>query len=224
MRITLASGTEAELARPEGKQPARGLVVIPDIGSIRPLFDDLCARLSAEQGWAVCAFDVWPAARDQNIEWRLEHVGDLVDRDVMDDAIAAADATGAEEVSVIGFCMGGMYTLEGRGDRAVLESGRVLRDDPRARSLAERHARRAARRACLARSLPDDGRHRDRRSVDAIGRRRRARGRWCRCRSLRRRRTRLRPRSQPSRAPRRRCGRRLVARAHAFSRPDRSKL
>jgi carboxymethylenebutenolidase len=115
VRVNLASGTEAELARPEGTQPSRGLVVIPDIGSIRPLFDDLCARLSAEQGWTVCAFDVWPAAREQNLEWRLEHVGDLVDRDVMDDAIAAADATDAEEVSVVGFCMGGMYTLKAAG-------------------------------------------------------------------------------------------------------------
>ena len=33
----------------------------------------------------------------------------------MDDAIAAADATGAEEVSIIGFCMGGMYTLKAAG-------------------------------------------------------------------------------------------------------------
>ena len=33
----------------------------------------------------------------------------------MDDAIAAADVTGAEEVSVIGFCMGGMYTLKAAG-------------------------------------------------------------------------------------------------------------
>ena len=115
MRINLASGTEAELVRPDGAQPERGLVIIPDIGSIRPLFDDLCARLSVEQGWTVCAFDVWPAAREQNIEWRLGHVGDLVDSDVMDDAIAAADATGAEEVSIIGFCMGGMYTLKAAG-------------------------------------------------------------------------------------------------------------
>jgi carboxymethylenebutenolidase len=115
VRIHLATGTEAELARPEGRPSDRGLVVIPDIGSIRPLFDDMCARLAREQGWAVCAFDVWPAARDKDIEWRLEHVGDLVDRDVMNDAIAAADATGAEDVSIIGFCMGGMYTLKAAG-------------------------------------------------------------------------------------------------------------
>jgi carboxymethylenebutenolidase len=91
------------------------LVVIPDIGSIRPLFDDLCARLSADTGWPVCAFDVWPAARDRDVGWRLEHVGDLVDHEVMNDAIAAADDTGAEQVSIVGFCMGGMYTLKAAG-------------------------------------------------------------------------------------------------------------
>jgi dienelactone hydrolase len=115
VRITLPTGTEAELARPDDQAPERGLVIIPDIGSIRPLFDDMVARLAREQGWTVCAFDVWPAARDHDLEWRLEHVGDLVDSDVMADAIAAADITGAEQVSVIGFCMGGMYTLKSAG-------------------------------------------------------------------------------------------------------------
>jgi hypothetical protein len=66
------------------------------------------ARLSAENGWTVCVRRV-AAAREQNIEWRLGHVGDLVDQEVMNDAITAADSTGAEEVSIIGFCMGGMY-------------------------------------------------------------------------------------------------------------------
>jgi carboxymethylenebutenolidase len=112
MRITLPTGTEAELARPEGAPPSRGLVIIPDIGSIRPLFDDMCARSADANGWAVCAFDVWPEARDKPLQWRLQHAGDLDDEKVMADAIAAADATGAEKVSVIGFCMGGMYTYK----------------------------------------------------------------------------------------------------------------
>ena len=45
MRIELPSGTPAELARPEG-DASRGLVLVPDIGGLRPLFDDLCARLA----------------------------------------------------------------------------------------------------------------------------------------------------------------------------------
>jgi carboxymethylenebutenolidase len=113
MRITLATGTEAELARPAGTdQVERGLVVIPDIGSIRPLFDELCADLAEKQGWAVCSFDVWPAARGQDLDWRLANAGTLRDDVVMADATAAADVTGAEKVSVIGFCMGGMYTFK----------------------------------------------------------------------------------------------------------------
>jgi carboxymethylenebutenolidase len=115
MRITLPTGTEAELARPEGRPPDRGLVIIPDIGSIRPLFDDMCERLSREQGWVVCAFDVWPAASGKPLDWRLANAGTLHDDVVMADAIAAADATGAEKVSIIGFCMGGMYTLKAAG-------------------------------------------------------------------------------------------------------------
>jgi carboxymethylenebutenolidase len=53
MRITLPSGTEAELVAPTGAD--RGLVVIPDIMGLRPLFDDHVARLAAETGWAVIA-------------------------------------------------------------------------------------------------------------------------------------------------------------------------
>ena len=42
MRITLPSGTPAELARPSSARAGRrGLVLIPDICGLRPLFDDL---------------------------------------------------------------------------------------------------------------------------------------------------------------------------------------
>lgn len=129
MRITLSTGTEAELARPDGAPPDRGLVIVPDIGSIRPLFDDLCARLAAEQGWAVCAFDVWPAAQGKDLEWRLANAGTLRDEQVLGDAVAAADATGAGRVSVVGFCIGGMYAYKaaatGRFRRAAAFYGMV---------------------------------------------------------------------------------------------------
>ena len=52
MRITLPSGTPAELATP-ADPPARGLVVVPDIGGLRPLFDEHVDRLAADTGWAV---------------------------------------------------------------------------------------------------------------------------------------------------------------------------
>lgn len=123
MRITLPSGTPAEIARPEGA-PTRGLVVLPDIGGLRPLFDDMVARLAGDQGWVVCAVELWPGRDDlPTLADRLRAGGSLDDGRVLEDAMAAADATGVEPVGVLGFCMGGMYALKaagsGRFSRAV---------------------------------------------------------------------------------------------------------
>jgi len=123
MRITLPSGTSAEIARPDGAA-SRGLVVIPDIGSLRPLFDDHVARLASENGWVVCAFDVWGGRDDlPTLDDRLAAGGTLDDQRVLGDAVAAADETGADRVGIIGFCMGGMYAFKaagtGRFDRAA---------------------------------------------------------------------------------------------------------
>ena len=46
MRIELPSGTAAELVHPPSGPAGRGLVVIPDVMGMRPLFDDLVARLA----------------------------------------------------------------------------------------------------------------------------------------------------------------------------------
>jgi carboxymethylenebutenolidase len=121
MRIQLPSGTPAELVTVD--DAARGLVLIPDIGGLRPLFDDLCARLGAENSWTVCAPELWPGREQLTLEERLGSAASLDDADVLGDIAAAADATGAEKVGIIGFCMGGMYALKasglGRFDRAV---------------------------------------------------------------------------------------------------------
>ena len=123
MRIVLPSGTAAEIGRPAGGEPSRGLVVVPDIGGLRPLFDRLVARLADEQGWTVCAFEPWPGRERLPLPERLAEAGSLDDARVLGDAAAAAEATRCERVGVIGFCMGGMYTLKaagtGRFDRAV---------------------------------------------------------------------------------------------------------
>jgi carboxymethylenebutenolidase len=114
MRHPLPSGTPAELVVPDDP-PERGLVLIPDIGGLRPLFDDHVARLVERTGWAVCAFEPFPGLEDRPVDWRLEHAGELDDDRVLGDAVAAADATGCETVGVLGFCMGGMYTLKASG-------------------------------------------------------------------------------------------------------------
>lgn len=46
MRITLPSGTAAEIARTSDAEPTQGLVVIPGIMGMRPLFDDHVQRLA----------------------------------------------------------------------------------------------------------------------------------------------------------------------------------
>jgi carboxymethylenebutenolidase len=45
MRTELTTGTPAILVRPEG-EPSRGVVLLPDVGGLRPLFDEMCEQLS----------------------------------------------------------------------------------------------------------------------------------------------------------------------------------
>jgi carboxymethylenebutenolidase len=116
MRISFPSGTTAELAAPaDGREPSRGLVVIPDIGGLRPLFDQMCQRLADDNGWAVCAPEPWPGRESMPLEERLGAVGTLDDDLLLGDVLSAADACKADIVSVIGFCMGGMFTLKAAG-------------------------------------------------------------------------------------------------------------
>jgi carboxymethylenebutenolidase len=125
MRIELDDGTPAELAVPSGA-PSRGLVLAPDIGGLRPLFDELCARLAREQGWAVCAPEPFAGREHESVELRLGSMG-TYDRERYGAALLAAadrlEGLGAVPVGVLGFCLGGMFTLlaagTGRFDRAV---------------------------------------------------------------------------------------------------------
>ena len=118
MRITLPSGTPASLHTPDG-DVAMGLVIATDILGVRPLFDDLVERLAAEWSMAVCAVEPFPG-RDLPLDpaARMEVVAELSDDDHLRDLLEGAAATGQERVGVIGFCMGGMYTLKAaRADR-----------------------------------------------------------------------------------------------------------
>lgn len=129
MRITLPSGTSAELVRPDGTA-RMGLVLVPDIMGLRPLFDDLCARLAAEQSWVVCAPEPFAGREQLTLEQRLGHgMAELDDDRQLADIVAAAEATGVEPVAVLGFCMGGMYALKasatGRFAKAVAFYGMI---------------------------------------------------------------------------------------------------
>ncbi len=134
MRETLPSGTPVEVARPaDGRAPVQGLVLIPDIGGLRPLFDEHAARLADEQGWAVAAVEPWPGREDLPLDVRLESVGTIHDTALLADLVAAADLLGVEPVGVTGFCMGGMFTLKaagtGRFHRAVAFYGMIRTPD-----------------------------------------------------------------------------------------------
>ncbi|MEO8695043.1 MAG: dienelactone hydrolase family protein [Acidimicrobiales bacterium] len=110
MRITLASGTAAELVTvPDASV---GLVLVPDIMGLRPLFDELCARLARDNGWNVCSFELFAGNEHLDRDERMIAAKDLDDERILDDALAAATATDCGVVNIIGFCMGGMYTLK----------------------------------------------------------------------------------------------------------------
>ena len=131
MRVELSDGSTAELALPEGK-PVRGLVLLPDIMGLRPLFDEHCARLARDEGWAVCAPEPFAGKEDLALDERLATMGTYDGAGYVARIEAAADhlsALGAAPIGILGFCMGGMFTLvaagTGRFDRAVSFYGMI---------------------------------------------------------------------------------------------------
>jgi dienelactone hydrolase len=122
MRITLPSGTPAEISSPAGPS-SMGLVIAPDIFGLRPLYDDLVARLADEWQMTVCAVEPFPGLElGPEIEPRFAAVGGLDDathlRDLEEGAAAVAAAAGVERIGLLGFCLGGMYCHKAaRSDR-----------------------------------------------------------------------------------------------------------
>ena len=132
MRTTLPSGAPAELAVPPGgRTPSLGVALCPDIMGLRPLFDDLCARLAADHGWAVCAVEPWFGREELGLEERLRSP---MREHLVDDLLAAADVTGCPRTAVLGFCMGGLVAFGaaglGRFDRAVSFYGMIRVPEP----------------------------------------------------------------------------------------------
>ncbi len=123
-RSTLPSGRAVELARPaDGRPPTQGLVLLPDIMDLRPLFDAHSQRLADQHGWAVANVEIWQGHQELDLAARMESVGLLDDAALLADLSVAADLLDVEPVGVTGFCMGGMYALKaagtGRFHRAV---------------------------------------------------------------------------------------------------------
>jgi carboxymethylenebutenolidase len=122
-------------ARPDG-EALGGVVLVPDLLGLRPLFEDICRRL-ATHGLAVCAPETFarliPPGGSLAMEERRARAGELHDDVVMEDLAEAADHLAAADnvgtVAVMGFCMGGAFTLKaaatGRFERAVSFYGLV---------------------------------------------------------------------------------------------------
>jgi carboxymethylenebutenolidase len=105
-------------ARPRA-QPEAGLVVHPDMMGVRPLFEDLCHRVATHGFAVVCAepFAHFPSeVRTGDATVRMAHMKEMDDDVQLGELAAGAELLrttyGVERVSIIGFCMGGMYTLK----------------------------------------------------------------------------------------------------------------
>ncbi|MEY2449835.1 MAG: carboxymethylenebutenolidase [Acidimicrobiaceae bacterium] len=127
MRTNLPTGTTVEIASSD--HPTRGVVVVPDIMGLRPLFDDMVARLASEYGWAVAAVEPFAGRESMSIEERMAAMAGLDDERQVSDLAAAAHLLDMEPVGILGFCMGGMYAMKaaasGRFDRAASFYGMI---------------------------------------------------------------------------------------------------
>ena len=125
MEIKLDTGTTGELFE---KASNRGLVIIPDIMGIRPLFIEMAEDLSNKWDASVCVFDVFqghefPVVQyDEDLANHVAVVPKLKDSRLYQDTQAAAEliksSTSASSIGLIGFCMGAMYTLKAMGYNA----------------------------------------------------------------------------------------------------------
>lgn len=111
-KIELSTGTAAEIVHPQTGTPKAGIVLIPDVMGLRPLFEDHCARISKEWKVSVCAPELFPGGEKLSLDQRMKKVKTFDDSQKIGDILAAAQRTGCDNVHVIGFCMGGMYALK----------------------------------------------------------------------------------------------------------------
>lgn len=126
MRITLNTGTPAELAKPADGRPRQvdvaGLVLWTDIFGLRPLFDGHAGRLADELGIPVIAPELYPGEEHLDIEQRQARGSTLDDRDKAADLAAAIETVGDGPVMTLGFCMGGMYAMKSLANPRVVRA------------------------------------------------------------------------------------------------------
>src|SRR4051812_29341546 len=90
---------------------------------LRPLFDDMVVRLARDYSWSVAAVEPFPGRESMTLDERMAAMAGLDDARHLADIAAAADLLATPRVAILGFCMGGMYTMKaaatGRFDRAA---------------------------------------------------------------------------------------------------------
>src|SRR3954466_12898369 len=103
MRTNLPSGTPVETTTSES--PDRGVVLVPDIMGLRPLFDDMVVRLARDYSWSVAAVEPFPGHESMTLEERLAARAGLDDDRQLAAIAAAADLLATSRVAILGFCM-----------------------------------------------------------------------------------------------------------------------
>lgn len=107
------------LSTPTAPGPHPGLVLIPDVHGVSPLYRELAARFAAE-GFAVLVVDLYSregAPKLADAEAAFRFIAALPDARVLGDLgaavdfLAAAPEVGGKPVGITGFCMGGQYAL-----------------------------------------------------------------------------------------------------------------
>jgi carboxymethylenebutenolidase len=107
------------IATPAAAGPRPGIVLIPDVHGVSPLYRELAARFAAE-GIAVLVVDLYsregaPKLADAAAAFRF--IAALPDERVLGDLeaavrfLAACPEVDGEPVGITGFCMGGQYAL-----------------------------------------------------------------------------------------------------------------